>query len=140
MMLNTKQSLALETILIFTQEKMQQLLQILKNETVILEKNNIEEFGSITLTKTLLTDEIEKNEQQRVHFLTSHSLNPNEPAQWLKNNKLISIWGDIKELSEQAQKQNQITGLIINGNRRRIQAQIEILSNTSPAVELVYSA
>lgn len=133
-------TLSLDTILAFTQEKMQQLLHVLKNETLILEKNNIEELENITLEKTTLTEQIEKNEQQRIHFLTSNSLDPNEPTQWLENNKLITLWAEIKTLSEQAQKQNQINGIIINGNRRRVQTQIEIFSTSAPAAELIYSA
>ena len=140
MMQHSTQSLSLETILTFTQDKMQQLLHVLKNETSILEKNNIEELESITLKKIALTEQIEKGEQQRVQFLSAKSLKPNEPAQWLNNNKLISLWANIKKLSEEAQKQNQINGLVINGNRRRVQTQIEILSTSSPAVELTYSS
>jgi len=119
---------------------MQQLLQLLKKETALLEKNNVEELESITLEKIALTEQIESNEQQRINFLTSRSLNANEPSQWLHNNTLIAIWDEIKDLSTQAQKQNQINGLVINGNRRRIKAQIEILSTSAPAVELTYSA
>jgi flagellar biosynthesis/type III secretory pathway chaperone len=140
MMNKTNQSPSLEAILTFTQDKMQQLLQVLKNETSILEKNNIEEFVNITLEKIALTEQIEENEQQRIRFLTTRSQNPNEPAQWLQNNKLISLWQEIKNLSELAQKQNQINGQVINGNRRRLQSQIEILTSSSPTVELVYSA
>lgn len=134
------QSHSLEKILSFTQDKMQQLLHVLKNETSVLEKNDIDELENITLEKITLTEHIEKIEQQRVKFLTEKSLNPNEPAQWLINNKLISIWDNIKKLSEKAQKQNQINGLVINGNRRRVQTQIEILNTSSPASELTYSA
>lgn len=133
-------TLSLENILSFTQDKMQQLLQVLKKESTLLENNNIEELESITLKKTNLTEQIEKNEQQRIHFLTAKSLNASEPSQWLQDNKLISIWAKIKTLSEQAQKQNQINGLVINGNRRRLQSQIEILTTSAPAVELTYSA
>lgn len=133
-------SLSLETILTFTQDKMQQLLQVLKKETALLEKNNVEELTSITLEKVTLTEQIEANEQQRIKFITAKSLNANEPSQWLDNNKLISIWTKIKSLSTQAQKQNQINGLVINGNRRRIQTQIEIITTSAPAVELTYSA
>lgn len=139
-MQHTTQPLSLESILTTTQEKMQQLLKVLKNETSVLEKNNIEEFEGITQEKITLTEQIEKNEQLRIQFLTTKSLNPNEPTQWLKNNKLNSLWSKIKELSEQAQKQNQINGLVINGNRHRVQTQIEILSASPPAAELVYSA
>ena len=137
---HTTQPLSLESILTTTQDKMQQLLKILKNETSVLEKNNFEEFEGITQEKITLTEQIEKNEQLRIQFLTTKSLNPNEPTQWLKNNKLNSLWTEIKKLSEQAQKQNQINGLVINGNRRRVQTQIEILSASPPAAELVYSA
>lgn len=133
-------TLSLEKILTFTQDKMLQLLQVLKKETSLLKDNNIDELGSITLEKITLTEQIEQNEQKRIDFLTAKSLNPNEPAQWLLDNKLISIWTEIKKLSEQAQKQNQINGLVINGNRRRVQTQIEILSASAPAVDLVYSA
>ena len=137
---HTTQPLSLESILTTTQNKMQQLLKVLKNETSVLEKNNFEEFEGITQEKITLTEQIEKNEQLRIQFLTTKSLNPNEPTQWLKNNKLNSLWSEIKKLSEQAQKQNQINGLVINGNRRRVQTQIEILSASPPAAELVYSA
>lgn len=133
-------TLSLENILTFTQNKMQLLLQVLKKESTLLEKNNIEELESITLEKITLTEQIEKNEQQRINFLAAKSLDANEPSQWLQNNKLISIWAEIRKSSEQAQKQNQINGLVINGNRRRIQSQIEILSTSAPAVELTYSA
>lgn len=135
-----QQTLSLETILTLTQDKMLHLLELLKSETLILEKNNIEELEKITLEKITITESIEKNEQQRVHFLNTRALNPNEPATWLSNNKLISTWSNIKKLSEQAQKQNQINGIVINGNRRRVQTKIEILSTSAPASELVYSA
>ena len=140
MMQHSAQSLSLENILMITQDKMQQLLQVLKNEASVLERNNIEELENITQEKITLTEEIERSEQQRIHFLSIRSLNPNEPKQWLQDNKLISIWSKIKELSEQAQKQNQVNGLVINGNRRRVQTKIEILSTSAPAVELTYSA
>lgn len=140
MMQHSTQSLSLENILLISQDKMQQLLQTLKKETSILERNILEELESITQEKITLTEQIEKNEQQRIHFLTIRSLNPNEPKQWLQNNKLISTWEKIKTLSEQAQKQNQINGLIINGNRNRVQTEIEIFTTSSPAAELVYSA
>lgn len=139
-MQHSTQSLSLENILTFTQDKMQQLLQVLKKETSVLEKNNIEELEKITQEKITLTEQIEKNEQQRIHFISIRSLNPNEPKQWLQDNKLISIWTEIKKLSEQAQKQNQINGLVINGNRRRVQTEIEILSTQAPAAELTYSS
>lgn len=140
MMSYATHTLSLETILAVTQDKMQKLLQLLNNETAALEKNDIEAMESITLEKITLTEQIEKNEQERIHFLTENKLNPNEPKQWLKSNNLLAIWNEIKKLSEQSQKQNQINGLVINGNRRRIQTQIEILSSSSPSVELVYSA
>lgn len=140
MMQHTNQSISLETILTSTQEKMHELLQLLNDETTVLKKSNIEELEIITQKKITLTKQIEENEQQRIHFLSAKSLNPNEPAQWLQNNKLISIWEKIKTLSEQAQKQNQVNGLVINGNRNRVQTQIEIFTTSSPAAELVYSA
>ena len=133
-------SLSLETILIFAQNKMQQLLQVLNRETSIIEENNFGKLESITLEKISLSVQIEINEQQRIHFLTAKSLNPNEPVQWLQNNKMISLWHDIKKLSEKAQKQNQINGQIIDDNRRRLQTQIEILATSSPAAKLIYSA
>ncbi|GMR15788.1 MAG: hypothetical protein BMS9Abin31_0078 [Gammaproteobacteria bacterium] len=139
-MQHANHSLSLEGILASTKEKMQQLLALLKHESSVFKNNNVEELESITLKKITLTEQVEKNEQHRIQFLTSNSLNPNEPAQWLLNNKLISIWSEIKNLSEQAQKQNLINGVVINGNRRRVQTQIEILSASAPAVELVYSA
>ena len=139
-MQHSTQPVSLENILINSQDKMQQLLDLLINETSLLKKNDIEELEAITQKKITITEQIEKNEQQRIHFLTIRSLNPNEPKQWLLDNKLISIWSKIKDLSEQAQKQNQINGLVINGNRRRVQTKIEILSTSAPAVELTYSA
>jgi len=139
-MQHTTQPLSLESILTTTHDKMQQLLKVLENETSVLKKNNFEEFEGITQEKITLTEQIEKNEQLRIQFLTTKSLNPNEPTQWIKNNKLNSLWSKIKKLSEQAQKQNQINGLVINGNRRRVQTQIEILSASPPAAELIYSA
>lgn len=139
-MQHSNHSLSLETILTSTAEKMQQLLKLLKHESTVFENNDIEELESITLKKITLTEQVEKNDQQRIQLLTSKSLDPNKPAQWLLNNKLISIWSEIKNLSKQAQKQNLINGVVINGNRRRVQTQIEILSASSPAAELVYSA
>ena len=119
---------------------MSQLLQLLKNETLALEKSVLDELQNITEEKITLTAQIEKTEQQRIHFLSNKGLNPNEPAQWLENNKLITLWKKIKNLSLQAQKQNQINGQIINGNRRRIQTQIEILNMSPPSTESTYSS
>lgn len=135
-----QQAALLESILQTTQDKMHNLLQLLKAEAVILEKSDIEQLESITIQKIAVTEEIEKHEQQRIHFLSQKSLDPNEPTQWLKNNKLISIWSKIKTLSEKAQKQNQVNGMVINGNRRRIQSKIEIFSSSVPAAELTYSS
>ena len=140
MMLNPVHSLSLETILIFSRDKMQQLLKLLQKEASLLEKNNIDELENITREKITLTEQIEQNEQQRIHFLTSKSLNAAEPRQWLTNNKLITIWREIKDFSEQAQKQNQVNGQVIFGNRRRLKTQLEILSSSAPTVELTYSA
>lgn len=139
-MQHTAHTLSLETILDFTRDKMQQLLHVLENETAVLAENNLEAMEKITLEKITLTEQIEKNEQRRIQFLSEKSLNPNEPKQWLLNNKLNADWQKIKTFSEQCQKQNQINGLVINGNRRRVQAKIDILNSSSPAVELVYSA
>lgn len=136
----TQQSISLESILVIALDKMQQLLTVLLNETSALERSELEEQESITEEKIILTKQIEKNEQQRVHFLTTRSLNPTIPSEWLDNNKLISLWTKIKDVSEKAQKQNQINGLVINGNRRRVQTKIEILSASPPSSELVYSA
>jgi flagellar biosynthesis/type III secretory pathway chaperone len=139
-MLDPVHSLSLETILIFSRDKMQQLLNLLQKEAKVLENNNIDELEAITKEKITLTEQIEKNEQQRIHFLTAKSLNAAEPSEWLGNNKLITIWRKIKELSEQAQKQNQVNGQVIFGNRRRLKTQLEILSSSTPATELTYSA
>jgi len=140
MQTTTLQALSLEEILLFTKDKMYRLLQALNNETQVLKKNNISDLEKITEEKIKLTREIEKNEQQRIHFLSSKALNPNEPAQWLFSNNLKSIWKEITLLSEKAQKQNQINGQVINANRRRVKTQIEILSTSSPSVELTYSS
>ena len=132
-------TLSLETILAFTREKMQQLLHTLENEKSILEKNDIDELEKITLEKLTLTEQVEKNEKQRINFLSEKMLDPTEPSQWLSNNKLILTWQEIKKISEQCQKLNLVNGLVINGNRRKVQTQLEIL-NSAPATELVYSS
>jgi len=131
---------SLESILIFSRDQMQQLLHVLNNETEALRNNNdLEKLEKITLEKIKLSENIEANEQQRIRFLSEKNLDPNDPKQWLNHNKLIFIWQEIKILSEKSQKQNLINGLVINGNRRRIQAQLEIL-NVRPAIELAYSS
>ena len=134
------QSDSLETILTTTQDTMQQLLQILLNETAALEKNNIDKFTAITQKKIVLTEEIEKSEQMRVQYLIKNSLNPNEPSQCIQGDKLNTLWNKIKDLSTQAQRQNQVNGLVINGNRRQVQTKIDILSANPPSSELVYSS
>lgn len=139
-MSHSTQPLSLESILTTSLEKMQQLYEVLLKETSALQENNIEKLENITQEKITLTEQVEKNEKQRIHFLTSRALNPATPSEWLSNNKLNSLWSKIKKTSEQAQKQNQINGTVINGNRRRVQTQIEILSASPPAAELVYSA
>ena len=136
----TSQAISLQEILLFTKDKMQLLLQALNNETLVLKKNDVSELEKITEEKIRLTSEIERNEQARIHFLSNKALDPNKPAQWLSSNNLKSIWKEIKLLSEKAQKQNQINGQVINGNRRRVKTQIEILSTSSPSVELTYSS
>ncbi len=136
----TSQSLSLESILLFTKSRMQRLLQTLLNEKSILAKNNISELEEITQEKIKLTNDIENNEQQRIQFLKAKAFDPDEPSQWLLNNKLTVIWKEIKLLSEKAQKQNQINGQIINGSHRRVKTKIEILSTATPAIELTYSS
>ena len=140
MMVNPVHTLSLETILLFSRDKMQQLLALLKKEAELLAKNNLDELEAITKDKFALTEQLERNEQQRVHFLTERSLNAAEPSQWLYNNKLIALWREIRELSEQAQKQNQVNGQVIFSNRRRIKTQLEILTSAGPADELTYSS
>jgi len=137
---STQQPISLEFILATAQEKMQQLLKVLLNETAALQKNNLDELEAITEKKITLTEQIEKNEQQRVHFLTIRGLNPSSPSEWLHSEKLKALWNEIKNISEQAKKQNQINGMVIHGNRHRVQAQIDILNAAPPSVELVYSA
>lgn len=139
-MSSTSNTLKLEKILVNSQSKMQALFELLKIETNILKKNNTEAFEEVTAKKVALTEEIESSEKQRSQLLISMALNPNEPSQWLLNNKLKTIWNQLKTISEQAQKQNQINGLVINGNRRRIETKIQILSAATPSTELVYSA
>lgn len=131
---------SLESILETSLDKMQQLLKTLTDETSALQNNDIEEFEAITVEKIALTEQVEDNEKMRVHFLTNKGVNPAIPSEWLHNNKLNTLWAKIRDTSKQAQKQNQINGLVINGNRRRVQTQIEILSSSPPAAELVYSA
>jgi flagellar biosynthesis/type III secretory pathway chaperone len=138
-MQNATHSLA--SILTISIEKMQQLLQTLNQETELLKKNNIDELESITEKKTTITEQIEQNEQRRIHFLTSQSLNPENPEQWLNNNLLLTLWKKLKTVSTLAKTQNQINGLVINRNRNRIKSQIQILTTSSlPAADLVYSA
>ena len=139
-MQHSTQPTSLESILATAQEKMQQLLKLLLNETAALQKNNLDELEEITKNKIILTEQIEKNEQQRVHFLTIRGLNSSSPSEWLHSEKLKVLWIEIKSFSEQAQKQNQINGMVINGNRHRVQTQIDILNAAPPSVELVYSA
>ena len=139
-MQHSTQPTSLESILATAQEKMQQLLKVLLNETTALKKNNLDELETITEEKIILTEQIEKNEQQRIHFLTIRGLNPSTPSEWLHSENLKAIWSEIKDVSEQAQKQNQINGMVIHGNRHRVQAQIDILNAAPPSVELVYSA
>jgi flagellar biosynthesis/type III secretory pathway chaperone len=119
---------------------MDRLLGVLKNEISVLKKEDVKELENITLKKIALTEEIETNEKIRVNFLKQRALDPNEPTQWINNKNLKLIWSDIKKISEQAQKQNQINGMVINGNRRRVQAKIEIFSSSSPSAELTYSS
>lgn len=139
-MLQTPDTLSLEQLLVATRDSMQQLLAVLNRECLLFKKNNIEELENLTREKITLTEEIERNEQQRLQLLRSQKLNPGEPKQWLSSNKLVSTWAEIKTLSEQAQKQNQVNGMVIHANRRRIQAQIDILNAAEPANELTYSS
>lgn len=133
--------LSLERILTISLDKIQQLLKILQQETELLKENNISELENLTLNKINLTEQIEKNEKQRVNFLSEKSLNPNKPEQWLKTPNLVTLWNNIKHFAELSKNQNQINGLVINGNRNRIKTQIEILSRSSlPPADLVYSA
>lgn len=133
--------LSLENILASSADKLQQLLQLLKIETEVLTKNNIDELENITQKKIILTEQIEKLEQQRIDCLTQKTLDPNKPKQWLQTKNLISLWKKIKSVAADSKKQNQVNGLVINGNRNRIKTQIEILSTSSlPAVAVSYSS
>lgn len=139
-MQDTAQPLSLELILATTLDEMQRLLEVLCEETTALKENNIENLENVTENKIRLTELVNKNEKLRIQFLSARSLDPSTPAQWLYNKELTSLWSKIKDVSEKAQKQNQINGLVINGNRRSIQNKIEILSASPPATELVYSS
>ena len=132
---------SLESILGSSLDKIQQLLKILQQETELLKEKNIAELENLTVEKTHLTEQIEHNEKQRIRFLTENSVDPNQPEQWLKTPQLKTTWESIQNYAEQSKKQNQINGLVINGNRNRIKTQIEILSRSSlPPADLVYSA
>ena len=133
--------LLLENILADSAKKLQQLLQLLKIETEALKESNIDELESISQKKIVLTEQIENIEQQRIDFLIQKSLDPNKPKQWLKSKRLVSIWQEMKKIAIDSKKQNQVTGLVINGNRNRIKTQIEILNTSSlPAADLAYSS
>lgn len=134
------QSSSLESILNTTLERMQQLLKALVNETSALKNNDIEKVEATTAEKIILTEQIEESEKQRIHFLSTRGLDSSKPSEWLHNKKLNSLWKKIKNVSEKAQRQNQINGLVINGNRRQVETKIEILCASPPAVELVYSS
>lgn len=132
---------SLEKILTLCSKSMQQLLMLLQDETAVLKTNDIPRLEDITLNKIAITEQVEKNEQSRIQFLSQHSLDPNQPGQWIKNAKLKSIWNELKDFASQCQKQNQINGLVINGYRNQVKTQIEILSTSSlPEADLVYSS
>ena len=133
--------LLLENILAASLEKLQQLLQLLRIETEALKNNNIDELENITQEKVVLTEQIEKIEKQRIDFINQKSLDPDKPNQWLKSKKLISLWQEMKNIATDSRKQNQVNGLVINGNRNRIKTQIEILNTSSlPAADVAYSS
>ena len=119
---------------------MQQLLQLLKSETELLKSNDIEALEKITSEKTKLAEKIERLEHQRIVVVKQQNADPAEPRQWLVTTTLQKQWKKLRNISEQAQRQNQINGLVINGRRNSIQTQIEILCNARPATDLVYSA
>lgn len=131
----------LEKILVDCAEAMQQLLLLLREEITVLKVNDIARLEEITLSKTSITEKIEKNEKLRIQFLSQHSLSPQEPEQWITNSKLKKLWDEVKDIARQSQKQNQINGLVINGYRNKVKTQIEILSTSSlPEADLVYSS
>ncbi len=133
-------TLSLEPVLEASIEAMQQLLQLLKYETEMLKNNDIEGLEKITGDKTRLAEKIERLEQQRIVVVKQQNADPAEPRQWLINATLQKQWQKLRNVSEQAQRQNQVNGLVINGRRNSIQTQIEILCNARPATDLVYSA
>ena len=53
-------TLSLESILTIAQDKMQQLLIVLKKETALLKENNFEVLENITQEKIALTEQIGK--------------------------------------------------------------------------------
>lgn len=130
----------LEHILSTSRDTMQQLLETLQQEAKVLESNNIEELERITIEKMTITDAVEKNDKQRASFLLDHSLDPLNPGQWLTTDNLKTLWQEIKEVSADCQRQNQVNGLVINSNRRRVKAQLEIFNPSPSSLELVYSS
>ncbi len=139
-MQQTPHTLSLDHILQHSQQKMQQLVQLLQQETEALRQNDIALLETIAPQKQQLAADIEAAEQQRVQHLQKRTLDPQQPRQWLKSKTEKACWKKLRQLAEQAHRQNQINGLVINGNRQRIQAQIEILCNAKPGNDLVYSA
>lgn len=140
-MQTTRSDFSLEKILTRYTTSMQQLLSFLQDETAVLKTNDIPRLEEITLNKIAITEQVEKNEQLRIQFLSQHSLDPNQPEHWITNSTLNSLWNQLKEVAGECQKQNKINGLVINGYRNQVKTKIEIFSTSSlPAADLVYSS
>ena len=133
-----QQTREMEACLAKTEQDMQQLLNILHEEKQNLSENNIDSLESIAENKLEVTARINEHEQVRLSILTSLDINPEQPEKWLISGKLQDSWKAIKETAKQSQKLNHIIGIIISGNKNRVQKQLAILQST-PVPEITYS-
>jgi len=123
---------------------LKQLLALLNEEHSALENSNIEKLAEFATTKQLLVENLEDLETERKNILSQAGLDLTKTgvADFLSRdnttskNETNALWDDIAELSRTCEEQNNLNGIIIEGQRRRTEIALQILQGKSTESEL----
>jgi flagella synthesis protein FlgN len=137
--MNTHQSSSEHLVKILNDELtlMQNLKLLLELEQSILIENDADKLAGTLQNKNKLLAEINQLEKLRVKSLTQLGINPNAEDFQLfitqnNNLNLQQAWGQLVDLSAQAQELNRNNGMLINRQINRNQQALNILQQNDP--------
>ena len=129
-------------------DHLDELAQVLHGEFDALTNNDMEAIQQAADAKSRLTDLLNDLENERTTLLRSAGLDLNKTgvmAYLMRHDsgqpsELTALWQKIEQLTRSCEKQNKINGVIIEKNRRRTEAAMNILRGQPTDNELYSSA